>query len=165
MSLSERIKFVRGTLGYSQKEMAKAIKSSLPSVQGYEAGDSVPGGKVIEALVKLGFNANWLLTGEGSLKNEDVGYPLAEGFKMASSAGVKAEGYILTSKTAQEALPSIDDLCILLRDIIETYEQMRPDRDYMRKSREISLIYRHFLEHFAKHHDEVEISEYIEAWL
>ena len=34
----------------------------------YEAGSSVPGGNVLEALVRLGFNANWILTGEGEMR-------------------------------------------------------------------------------------------------
>ena len=36
--------------------------------QAYEVGDNQPSVKVIESLVKLGFNANWLLTGEGEMK-------------------------------------------------------------------------------------------------
>lgn len=48
--------------------MAADLGISLPALQGYEAGKSFPGGKVIESLVKLGFNANWLLTGGGGIK-------------------------------------------------------------------------------------------------
>lgn len=71
MDLPERIKTVRESLGLSQKDMAKAINASLPSIQNYEAGKSVPGGDVIKSLVKLGFNANWLLTGEGTMRLEE----------------------------------------------------------------------------------------------
>lgn len=35
-------------------------------LQAYEAGRSVPGGNVLEALARMGFNVNWLLTGLGS---------------------------------------------------------------------------------------------------
>lgn len=73
MSLPARFKIIREALGLSQKEMAKTIEISLPGIQGYEAGRSVPGGNVIEALVKLGFNANWLLTGEGEMRLGDAG--------------------------------------------------------------------------------------------
>jgi hypothetical protein len=37
------------------------------------AGHGYPGGKVFESLVKLGFNANWLLTGEGEMKRGETG--------------------------------------------------------------------------------------------
>jgi len=68
MGLAERIKIVRESLGMSQTAIAKAADSSLPSWQGYEAGKNVPGGKVLEALAHLGFNVNWILTGEGQMR-------------------------------------------------------------------------------------------------
>ncbi|WP_277058754.1 helix-turn-helix domain-containing protein [Trichlorobacter lovleyi] len=68
MDLPERIKIARESIGKSQKDMANALGASLPSVQNYESGKSVPGGDVIKAFVKLGFNANWLLTGEGEMR-------------------------------------------------------------------------------------------------
>jgi transcriptional regulator with XRE-family HTH domain len=68
MGLADRIKIVRESLGMSQTAIAKAAESSLPSWQGYEAGKNVPGGKVLEALARLGFNINWILTGEGQMR-------------------------------------------------------------------------------------------------
>ncbi|MDD2366295.1 MAG: helix-turn-helix transcriptional regulator [Desulfuromonadaceae bacterium] len=68
MELSERLKIARDSLGKEQKEIALLLNISFRSWQDYEAGKSVPGGKVFESLVKLGFNANWLLTGEGPMK-------------------------------------------------------------------------------------------------
>jgi transcriptional regulator with XRE-family HTH domain len=67
MSLSERLKKVRKTLRFSQKKMAKTINIATRTWQVYEEGGSVPGGKVYAALAKLGFNANWLLTGDGPM--------------------------------------------------------------------------------------------------
>lgn len=68
MSLSDRLKRVRESLGYTQKEMAKAISTNPQTWQVYEAGKSVPGGNVLEALARMGFNVNWILTGEGEMK-------------------------------------------------------------------------------------------------
>lgn len=65
MSLAVRLKKVREELRYTQKEMAKAVSVSVQMWQAYEAGRSVPGGNVLESLARLGFNVNWLLTGEG----------------------------------------------------------------------------------------------------
>ncbi len=74
MTLAERLKLIRESLGMSQSAMAKAADSSLPSWQGYEAGRNVPGGKVLEALARMGFNINWVLTGEGEMKKSFCGW-------------------------------------------------------------------------------------------
>ena len=72
-TLSARLKLVRKSLKKSQKSMAAALGIGLGSWQHYERGQQVPGGKVFESLCCLGFNANWLLTGEGPMCREDTG--------------------------------------------------------------------------------------------
>jgi transcriptional regulator with XRE-family HTH domain len=71
MNLSKRLKDIRKSLGKSQEEMAALLEISYPSWQGYELGKSVPGSAVITELIKLGFNSNWILTGEGAMKDDD----------------------------------------------------------------------------------------------
>lgn len=73
-TLSERMSTARNDLGKSQKELAAILKISTKSWQDYELGKSIPGGKVFESLVRLGFNANWLLTGEGPMRVDDGGH-------------------------------------------------------------------------------------------
>lgn len=68
MSLADRLKQVRDSRGFTQKEMAKAISTNPQTWQVYEAGKSVPGGNVLEALARMGFNVNWILTGVGPMK-------------------------------------------------------------------------------------------------
>ncbi|HEY6872918.1 MAG TPA: helix-turn-helix transcriptional regulator [Geobacteraceae bacterium] len=68
MNLAERLKWARESRGYTQKEMAKDASVTLQTWQVYEAGKSVPGGNVLEALARMGFNVNWLLTGVGPRK-------------------------------------------------------------------------------------------------
>lgn len=68
MDISTRFKMVRESLGHSQREMAKYLHSSLGALQSYESGKSIPGGNVLETLARLGFNVNWILTGEGEMK-------------------------------------------------------------------------------------------------
>lgn len=67
---ADRLKIAREKLGKTQKEMAHIINVSLTAWQNYESGKQFPGGKVFEEFAKLGFNANWLLTGEGPMKWE-----------------------------------------------------------------------------------------------
>jgi len=153
MPLSERLKIARESIGKNQKEMAQLCGASYRSWQGYEAGETPPKAENIEALVKLGFNANWLLTGEGEMRRNGAGAPQEPGG--SPSAALAPPGG-----------PEERELkFILLRDVIETYETMRPGRDTERKSREITIIYRHFLERFERHLDEVEIREYIDKWM
>lgn len=66
--IAERIKTVRESLSKTQKEMAELLGISISAMQIYEGGKSVPGGVVFEKLANLGYNANWLLTGKGSVK-------------------------------------------------------------------------------------------------
>lgn len=66
--LSERLKQARESIGKTQKEMAKLASASYRVWQDYESGSVIPGGKVFESLSKLGFNVNWLLTGQGEMK-------------------------------------------------------------------------------------------------
>ena len=73
MTLADRLKIVRNSLGMSQSAIAQAAGSSLPSWQGYEAGKNIPGGKVLEALACMKIDVNWLLTGEGSMTTSAVG--------------------------------------------------------------------------------------------
>lgn len=68
MDIASRLKSLRESLELSQREMAKKLEISLGGLQSYESGKSVPGGNVLEALARLGFNVNWLLTGEGEMK-------------------------------------------------------------------------------------------------
>lgn len=94
MTLPDRIKKVREHLGLSQKDMAARLDISLTALQGYEGGRSVPGGNVFEALSRIGFNANWLLTGKGSMRQEETTYSLAEGHKTTGVAGEPGEGFV-----------------------------------------------------------------------
>ncbi len=68
MTLADRLKTARESIGKNQKDMAGLCHASYRTWQGYEAGETPPTAKTIEALVKLGFNANWLLTGDGPIK-------------------------------------------------------------------------------------------------
>lgn len=71
-TLAERLRAARSVFKLKQKEMAAQSGVSDRSYQGYEDGRSVPGGEAIEGFVRLGINANWLLTGEGAMLLSDI---------------------------------------------------------------------------------------------
>lgn len=79
MSLADRLKIARESLGKGQKEMAGLCNASYRMWQAYESGENQPKAEVIESLVKLGFNANWLLAGEGEMKRGGTGGYVANG--------------------------------------------------------------------------------------
>lgn len=66
-AICRRMREAREALGLSQQALADAIGGSKRGIQENEAQRSVPGGEVICGLVRLGINANWLLTGEGPM--------------------------------------------------------------------------------------------------
>lgn len=65
-ALGERFVAIRKHLGCSQAEAGERVSVSKNSWQRFEAGD-VPNGKTLVALTELGFSADWLLTGRGSM--------------------------------------------------------------------------------------------------
>lgn len=71
-----RIKEARSALGWTQKELCSKAEMKFPSLRDYELGNSIPGGEAVAALVRVGINANWLLTGAGPMLLADL-KPLA----------------------------------------------------------------------------------------
>lgn len=69
--LPNRLKEARARLGLTQKDVAEQVGVSARGYQGYEDGRNIPGGDAIAGLVRLGINANWLLTGKGGMFNAD----------------------------------------------------------------------------------------------
>lgn len=69
MTPAERLKKMRGDK--SQKEMAALLGINYRTYENYEKGLNDPSWSACEAIAKLGFNANWLLTGEGEMKRGD----------------------------------------------------------------------------------------------
>lgn len=72
MDIPERLKAARGAIGLKQDEMAAQSGVSYSVFQKYEMGRSVPGGDAIAGFVRLGINANWLLTGDGPMLLKDL---------------------------------------------------------------------------------------------
>lgn len=64
MTVGERLKKIRENLGFSQANMAILAKCHKKSWEGYEAGNSLPGGEVLSNLAQADIDINWVLTGQ-----------------------------------------------------------------------------------------------------
>jgi transcriptional regulator with XRE-family HTH domain len=107
MDFAGRIKLIRDSLGKNQKEMAAAIGASLSAVQSYESGRQVPGGKVIEKLSRMGFDANWLFTGHGMMRRLETNGHVANGNNIIQGAHIDAEDVHLEVHQVGEQLAPI----------------------------------------------------------
>ncbi len=74
-----RMKAAREALGLTQDGFARAVGGSKRGIQENEARNRVPGGEIIAGMVRLGINANWLLTGEGPMLLADLSAPAPTG--------------------------------------------------------------------------------------
>lgn len=66
--LAERLLMIRETWNLNQKEMGQRVGVTGAAWQHYEAGQNVPGGKVLVELGRHGINLNWLLLGLGQMR-------------------------------------------------------------------------------------------------
>jgi len=66
----------------TQDEFADAIGAKKRGFQDNESGKTIPRSDVIQGIIKLGVNANWLLTGEGEMMlnsiDEDNNYAIID---------------------------------------------------------------------------------------
>lgn len=65
--LPDRLLKARDSLGKTQRQMSELLGIGKNTWQNYESSGQVPGSQIIERLVRLGFNANWILTGVGNM--------------------------------------------------------------------------------------------------
>ena len=69
-TLAGRLRYCRGK--HTQKEFAAYLGVATPTYQNYERGSRLPDSSVIECLIDIGWNANWILTGEGPETLEEL---------------------------------------------------------------------------------------------
>jgi len=69
--LPGRLKAIRQYLGLSQRAISEQVGCSKRAWEGYEKDESVPGGKILQSIAKLGIDVHWLLTGEGTMVRGD----------------------------------------------------------------------------------------------
>ncbi len=113
MTLIDRFKMIRNTLGLTQKEFGKALNKTYIMIQNYEKGRrNITDGILLNLQDIFNVNIEWMRTGEGSMflsdsdKKADSGvvniapaYDLPERFlqlagKLKKSDIAKVEGYM-----------------------------------------------------------------------
>ncbi|MFN4354299.1 S24 family peptidase [Parvibaculum sp.] len=72
MSVSARLGGIRKFLGLSQKKMGRRVGVSGTTWQNYELENASPNAHVLAHLSGEGFDINWVLTGEGTMRHEDA---------------------------------------------------------------------------------------------
>ena len=76
MSIGDRFKAIRETLGLNQSELARSIDAHPSIISDIERESKEPSKKVISAMiVKYRINSNWLLTAQGDMYIKDASSP------------------------------------------------------------------------------------------
>lgn len=70
MSLGGRLKAIRNEVGEDQKTMSRRFGLGETTWQRLELESRAPKGDVLAQLVEMGFSADWLLTGVGSMRRD-----------------------------------------------------------------------------------------------
>lgn len=78
MSFSERLKIIIEEDYKTQSNFAEAIRVTKASVNDYLSSKRKPNFDVLKKIAELGYNMNWLLTGEGTEKKELFNYELLD---------------------------------------------------------------------------------------
>lgn len=68
VNLGERLKAIRSDVGEDQKTMSRRFGLGETTWQRLELQGRAPKGEVLAQLVDMGFSADWLLTGAGSMR-------------------------------------------------------------------------------------------------
>ncbi|MDV7341011.1 helix-turn-helix domain-containing protein [Terasakiella sp. A23] len=143
-NIADRLKEIRKDLGIAQEEMAKVVGTKFRTWQRYEAGSSLPKLQYLVTLAEKGYDVNWLLTGEGSIKKVQKDNALEP-----DSLLIDAAAWFL--QWSQENKFSIDtdkypDALRWCYDAVLKEKKVNPDitstelRDYLRKSLSFQLL-------------------------
>lgn len=123
MSVSVRLGGIRKFLGLSQKEMGRRVGVSGTTWQNYELENASPNAHVLAHLSGEGFDINWVLTGEGTMRHEEAapGNP-APGFSELGSRELRrgeigGEGrHVLVPKLTLRAIEGEDGRRMTVED-------------------------------------------------
>ena len=131
MTISDRLREWRAYKKLTQKDAATLLGMSYAVYQKYElkSGDNSrkPGAEAIEALVKEGVNANWILTGTGPMLIADYNAELSA----RQAVATELTPCPVDVKRLTEAIDTIE------QELIKRRRTMRPSA----KARAVTLAY------------------------
>nr|VFJ62528.1 MAG: transcriptional regulator [Candidatus Kentron sp. DK] len=97
--IGQRLLKIRGDA--SQQAFARRIGVNKNTVGGYEREERKPDAEVLRRLIELGFNANWIVTGQGPMRFQEPGdartKPFEEDCGKAHSAVIRVPAYDVPS--------------------------------------------------------------------
>ena len=101
MSISERIKQVRQTLGFTQNKFAERITVSTSYVAGMELGNKKINERTIRMIItEFKVDEHWLRTGQGSMYHEAADANLAKVTSLFKSLSPQFQECALTQLNA-----------------------------------------------------------------
>jgi transcriptional regulator with XRE-family HTH domain len=112
--LNERIKMAREALKLSQVEAAELSGIPVGTLRKYEQGPSKPGADAVSGLVRIGVNANWLMTGEGEMLLQGAFAPAAQGAAVYNRENVAAQGQAQHPAAPASVISRIDGALLRL---------------------------------------------------
>lgn len=121
MTLIDRFKMIRNTLGLTQKEFGKALNKTYIMIQNYEKGRrNISDGVLLNLQEKFNVNIDWMRTGEGEMFLSDNEKKADSGaVSTASSYNVPERLLILLSKLKKEDLIRVEGY---IQAIVDSYK-------------------------------------------
>ncbi|TDA63261.1 XRE family transcriptional regulator [Sulfuricurvum sp. IAE1] len=113
--MKDQLKQIREKLRKTQKEMGALVGVHERAWQKYEKGSNLPGSEVLQALSKLGFNTNWILTGAGDMYTTTVQ-------NTCESVG-QINDVVSPYVTVRSQIPNIQSLMRDLMDIMDSNDE------------------------------------------
>jgi transcriptional regulator with XRE-family HTH domain len=113
--------------------MAEAMGVSPRTYAYYEQGDRVPDAESLARLVEQGWSANWLLTGEGPERLNQVAQPRAAyGSQPVSPADLSIALQLANAKIeADNKAPTPDQYAAFVASILEAVQKGLPDAEVL----------------------------------
>ena len=143
-------------------DLARLLGEQPKKLGVWRLRDTVPLELLISFCSQEGLRLEWVLTGEGTAREERRTILTELQEKCITEPLTWFAGKQSNQVALERRVPTLDQAMSLLRIVIEIYQNILPDSKT--GHRDIPMIFRHFIDNFDEHNDEVEIHNYIEDW-